>query len=125
MQLLFILAIVFAIGAVGFAFQNGEAVTVTMGYWQFDASLAVIVLVAMAIGALVSGLLCSPKMIAGQVDSTRLRRRVDELERANARLEQRVRDLNERDAVVMRRESTAPIVVERPRGAPVVAGGAR
>jgi len=125
MQLLFILAIVFAIGAVGFAFQNGEVVTVTMGYWQFDASLAFIVLVAMAIGALVSGILSSPKMIAGQVDSTRLRRRVDELERANARLEQRVRDVNERDAVVMRRESTAPIVVERPRGAPVVAGGAR
>ena len=119
MQLLFILAIVFAIGAVGFAFQNGAAVTVTMGYWQFDASLAVIVLVAMGIGALVSGLLSSPKMIAGQVDGTRLRRRVDELERANARLEQRVRDLNERDAVLMRNEPAVGVV--RQRGEPPVA----
>jgi uncharacterized integral membrane protein len=112
MQLLFILAILFALGAVGFAFQNDATVTLALGYWHFDASLAVIVLISMGIGALIAGLLASPKMIAGQVESTRLRWRLGQLEQTNARQEQHIdalkRDLKQRGES---RSTVTPAVV--------------
>jgi len=40
-QLLFILGIAFAIIAVTFALQNNSSVTVAVGFWNFDSSLAV------------------------------------------------------------------------------------
>lgn len=44
MQLLLILGIVFAIGSVTFALQNNIPVTVIMGFWRHDSSLAVVLL---------------------------------------------------------------------------------
>ncbi len=46
MQLLLILGIVFAIGTVTFAMQNNIPVTVVLGFWRYDSSLAVVLLVA-------------------------------------------------------------------------------
>src|SRR5690242_10364098 len=93
MQLLFILAIFFAVVAITFAMQNSAAVTVTMGWWHVDSSLAVVLLVSMAIGALIAALLSSPKVIAGQVDGVRLRRQINKLEERNARLEGRQQEM--------------------------------
>ena len=39
MQLLLILGIVFAIGAVSFAMQNDVPVTVVFAFWHYDSSL--------------------------------------------------------------------------------------
>ena len=66
MQLLLILGIVFAIGAVTFALQNNVPVTVTIGAWHYDSSLAVVLLVALALGALIAGLVSTPSVIKGQ-----------------------------------------------------------
>jgi len=93
MQLLLILGIVFAIGAVTFALQNSAAVTVLFAFWRFDSSLAVVLLVALALGALIAGLVSTPSVLKGQWTAARLRREVAALAADKASLERRVREL--------------------------------
>ena len=84
MQLMLIAGIVFAIGAVVFALQNNSAVVVTLALWSFEGSLAVVLLVAVGVGALIAGLVSTPSVIRAQWSASRLRRQVAELERAAA-----------------------------------------
>lgn len=93
MQLLFILGVVFAIVAVTFALQNNAAVSVALGFWHFDSSLAVVLLLAIGLGALITGLVSTPAMIKAQWDGTRLRHQVTKLEEDNAALERRMSEL--------------------------------
>jgi putative membrane protein len=93
MQLFLILGIVFAIGAVTFALQNSTAVTVVFGFWHYDSSLAVVLLVAIGLGVLIAGLVSTPSVIKGQWAGARLRRQVASLEDDKASLERRVREL--------------------------------
>lgn len=80
MQLLLILGIVFAIGAVVFALQNTMSVIVSIAMWQFEGSLALVLLVALGLGVLIAGLVSSPTVIRGQWTASRLRHQVAELE---------------------------------------------
>jgi uncharacterized integral membrane protein len=93
MQLFLILGIVFAIGAVSFALQNGAPVTVYFALWRYDSSLAVVLLIALAAGALIAGLVSTPSVLKGQWAVARLRRQVTGLEDDRASLERRVREL--------------------------------
>jgi uncharacterized integral membrane protein len=93
MQLLLILGIVFAIGAVTFALQNNVAVTVVLAFWRYDSSLAVVLLVALALGVLIAGLVSTPSVIKGQWAGARLRRELASLSEEKATLERRVREL--------------------------------
>ena len=93
MQLLLILGIVFAIGAVAFALQNSIPVTVVFAFWHYDSSLAVVLLVALGLGALIAGLVSTPSVIKGQWDGARLRRQIASLEDDKVALERRVREL--------------------------------
>ena len=93
MQLLLILGIVFAIGSVTFALQNNIPVTVVLGFWRYDSSLAVVLLFALALGVLIAGLVSTPSVIKGQWAGARLRRQVASLEDDKASLERRVREL--------------------------------
>jgi len=52
MQLMLILGIIFAIGAVTFALQNDVPVTLAFASWHYDSSLAVVLLLALGLGAL-------------------------------------------------------------------------
>ena len=63
MQLALIFGIVIAAGAVIFALQNNIPVTVTLGLWGFDGSLALLLLLALGLGVLVAGLVSSPPYI--------------------------------------------------------------
>jgi putative membrane protein len=92
MQLLLILGIVFAIGAVSFALQNNIPVTVVFAFWRYDSSLAVVLLVALGLGVLIAGLVSTPSVIKGQWAGARLRRQVASLEDDRAFLERRVRE---------------------------------
>ena len=92
MQLLFILGIAFAIVAVTFALQNNSSVTVALGYWNFDSSLAVILLFAIGLGALIAGLVSTPSMIKAQWDRASLRRQITQLEEGSALRERRIRE---------------------------------
>jgi lipopolysaccharide assembly protein A len=80
MHLMLILGIVFAIGAVVFALQNNVAVVVSIALWQFEGSLALVLLVALGLGVLIAGLVSSPTVIRGQWVASRLRHQVAELE---------------------------------------------
>jgi uncharacterized integral membrane protein len=93
MQLLLILGIAFAIGSVTFALQNNIPVTVVLGFWRYDSSLAVVLLVALCLGALIAALVSTPSVIKGQWDGARLRRQVAGLEADKTALERRVREL--------------------------------
>ena len=93
MQLLLILGIVFAIGSVTFALQNNIPVTVVLGFWRYDSSLAVVLLVAVCLGALIAALVSTPSVIRGQWARARLRRQVASLGDDKASLERRVREL--------------------------------
>ena len=105
MQLLLILGIVFAIGAVTFALQNNVPVTVAIDSWHYDSSLAVVLLVALALGALIAGLVSTPSVIKGQWAGARLRRQVAILEDDRASLERRIHELES----AMPQESSVPV----------------
>jgi len=53
MSILLILALLIAIIAVVFALQNTMAVTVSFFVWQFDQSLALVLLLTVAVGVLI------------------------------------------------------------------------
>ena len=115
MQVLLILGIVFAIGAVTFALQNSIPVTVVFAFWHYDSSLAVVLLVALGLGALIAGLVSTPSVIKGQWAGARLRRQVASLEDDKVALERRVRELESEmpqktPAPVPAAEETAPYV---------------
>ena len=93
MQLLLILGIVFATGAVAFSLQNSVPVTVVLAFWRYDSSLAVVLLVALGLGALIAGLVSTPSVIKGQWAAGRLRRQVASLEQDKLSLERRIREL--------------------------------
>jgi uncharacterized integral membrane protein len=90
MQLLLIFGIAFAVAAVAFALQNNVPVTVSFVFWSFDSSLAMVLLLAIGIGAIIAGLVSSPAVIRGQWAAARLRRQVAALEGDKAELAQRV-----------------------------------
>lgn len=93
MQLLFILGIVFAIIAVTFAVQNNASVAVAVGFWHFESSLAVVLLLAIGLGALITALISTPRMIKSQWDNASLQRQVIKLEEEKAVLAGRMRDI--------------------------------
>jgi len=93
MQLFLVLGIVFAIGAVTFALQNNIPVTVVFAFWRYDSTLAVVLLVALGLGVLITALVSTPSVIKGQWTGRRLRRQVAGLEDDKAFLVRRVREL--------------------------------
>jgi len=87
MQLALILGIVFSIISVVFALQNNVPVTVSLAIWRFEGSLALVLLIALGLGALIAGLISSPAMIRRQWTVARMGRQVTELEAKAADLE--------------------------------------
>lgn len=80
MQLTVIVAIIIAIAGVAFAMQNGVPVTVVFFLWRFDGSLAMVLLIAMALGGIVIALVSTPSTVRRQWTINRQRKRIDELE---------------------------------------------
>ncbi len=89
MQLALIFGIAIAAGAVIFALQNNIPVTVTLGPWGFDGSLALLLLLALGLGALIAGLLSSPAVIHGKWTISRLKRQLAEVQQRLADEEKR------------------------------------
>ncbi len=110
MQLLLILGIIFAIGSVTFAFQNNAPVDLAFATWHYNSSLAVVVLGALAVGALIAGLVSTPSVIKGQWAGARLRRQVAILEDEKASLELRIRGLES----AMAQKSLPPLPATEP-----------
>jgi len=69
MQFVLILALLVAIGAIIFAAQNGDPVTVQLFFWSFKSSLALILVITFLMGVLTSW------MVSISTSILRLRRR--------------------------------------------------
>jgi putative membrane protein len=75
-----ILALAFALVAVIFALQNTEMVTVSFFSLSYEGSLALVILVAVALGILIGVLVMIPGKIKNKISSTRNRRKIGSLE---------------------------------------------
>lgn len=127
MQLLAIVAMLVAIGSVMFALQNNVPVTVTFLVWRFDSSLAMVLLLALALGGIVVALISTPATLRRQWAMSRQGKRIDELEKARQGLMDEVADLRSRmPAPADQSEPAAPppyvglkqLIVGRDEGGP-------
>ena len=75
-----ILALAFAIIAVIFALQNPMMVTVSLFGYPFDGSLALVILVAVAVGILIGVLVMTPGRIKSSLSNARNRKKIGSLE---------------------------------------------
>ncbi|MBI2312340.1 MAG: DUF1049 domain-containing protein [Betaproteobacteria bacterium] len=99
MQLMLILAIVMVIGGVFFAFQNNVPVTVTFLLWRFDGSLATVLLLTLALGALLMALISTPATLKAQWTIARQRKQIAELKDLVASHQARIAELEGRLSV--------------------------
>ncbi len=81
MQLLTIVAMLFGATSVVFALQNNVPVAVSFLLWHFDGSLALVLLIAMALGALIVALVSTPSTVRRQWTINRQQKHIEELER--------------------------------------------
>ncbi len=121
MQLGLIVGILFAIVAAVFAMQNIGPVVVTFGFWSFEGSLAVVLLVTLGLGALIAGLVSSPAMIRRQWHNARqgrylsdLERRLAEESRCNDELRAELAQLRATSGVEIATETVPPEAGEKP-----------
>ena len=75
-----ILALAIAIVAVIFALQNTAIVTVTFFSVSFEGSLALVILVAVAVGILIGALVMTPGSIKNRLANVRSRKKISSLE---------------------------------------------
>lgn len=81
MSILLILALLIAIIAVIFALQNTTAVTVSFFVWQFDQSLALVLLLTLAVGVLIGIFTILPGSIRSKWRLSSQRKKMDSLEK--------------------------------------------
>ena len=82
MQLWLIMAIVIAILVVFFALQNAIPITVSFLTWKFESSLALVLLITIALGVLMSLLVSVPSKIKKMKMILNQKKRIQELESA-------------------------------------------
>ena len=99
MLLLVILGLVIAIVAILFAFQNATIVAINFGFWQFKESLAIILLITLGLGIIISLLLSIPTIIKRGWETSRQKKKILALEA----------ELKSRDTQITIREQTNKI----------------
>jgi uncharacterized integral membrane protein len=80
MQVFLVFALLIALVAVIFAVQNTAMVTVSFLVWNFNHSLAVIILLTIFTGVLISILMSAPGWIRNRLTLASLRKKIKELE---------------------------------------------
>lgn len=90
MQLLVIFGILVAIGGVVFALQNNVPVTVTFLVWRFDSSLAMVLLLALGLGAIIVALVSTPAALRSQWALAKMRKDLARLEASRKEREAQV-----------------------------------
>lgn len=80
MQVQLIAAIIVAILGVVFALQNAVPITVSFLTWRFESSLALVLLVTLALGILMSLLVSVPSMIRTKKIISSQKKEIQELE---------------------------------------------
>ena len=80
MQLQLIVAIIVAILAVVFALQNAVPITVSFLTWRFESSLALVLLITVALGVIISLLVSVPSKIKRMKLISSQKKKIQELE---------------------------------------------
>jgi diguanylate cyclase (GGDEF)-like protein len=80
MLLFIVAAIVIALAAIVFALQNPSPVTINFLTWQFQDSLALVLLITLAIGVLIGLLVCIPSLIRRNLKISKQQRRYEQLQ---------------------------------------------
>ncbi|MFY9326923.1 MAG: LapA family protein [Georgfuchsia sp.] len=93
MQLTIITAIFVALIGVVFAMQNNVPVTVNFLLWRFDSSLAMVLLLALASGAIIIALLTTPATLKRQWLVKRQKHMINEMEKTTESLRSRITEL--------------------------------
>lgn len=110
MQLAVIIAIVIAVAGVLFAVQNSVPSTVVFFLWRFDGSLGVMLLLALALGALLVALISTPATLRANWLNRRQQKEIDGLKTTNAELRARTAELERRSGT-----AAAPVREAEPR----------
>jgi len=80
MQLQLIVAIIVAILAVAFALQNAVPIAVSFLTWKFESSLALVLLITVALGVIMSLLVSVPSKIKRMKLISSQKKKIQELE---------------------------------------------
>jgi lipopolysaccharide assembly protein A len=96
MRLIVIFGILVAIGSVLFALQNNVPVTVTFLVWRFDSSLAMVLLLALSIGAIIVALVSTPAALRSRWTLARMRKDIANLRASKDELEAQIANLTRR-----------------------------
>ena len=80
MVFLVIIGLVMAVLAVLFAFQNADVVAISFGVWQFKQSLAIILIVTLGLGIIISLLLSLPTILKRGWQNTKYKKKIADLE---------------------------------------------
>lgn len=76
-----------------FALQNAGSVRVDIFFWQFSSSLALVLLMAAALGAAAMGLISTPAAVRKMWRGSRQQKRITELEKQLAERDKTIADL--------------------------------
>ena len=98
MQLLTIFAILFTIGGVMFALQNNVPVMVSFALWHFEGSLALVLLISLALGALIAALVSTPATLRMQWQISRQKTLIARLEQGSKDLERQLFELAQKSS---------------------------
>jgi len=104
-----IVVLIFAILAVIFALQNSTLVTAVLFSWKFEGSLALMLLIALAVGVIIGLLVLLPGIMQCNHNLRTQRKKIMELEKTNAELESQIQQL--------KKQLEPPVVVPPPNAA--------
>jgi uncharacterized integral membrane protein len=92
MQIFIVVSLLIAIVAVVFALQNMAAVTVSFLFWNFDSSLALVLLGTLAVGVLISLLASMPGSIRSKLAVSSQKKKLTALETERDNYKKRTED---------------------------------
>ena len=90
MQFLIIIALLIAVIAVVFALQNTAVVTITFLAWTVDGSLALVVLLAVLTGVLISVFVSLPSIVKNRIAASNRKKKINELTNQVNKLEEKL-----------------------------------
>ncbi|MCM1982512.1 LapA family protein [Lyngbya confervoides] len=96
MRFSLIVALIIALLTLIFAYQNAALVVVSLGTWQFQASLAAIALLTLFLGFVMGLLVSLPAIMRRGWKSSRRKQTIQELEQALDRQQQTIADQKRR-----------------------------
>lgn len=96
MQIFLFISLVVAAIAVIFALQNTAVVEITFLFWSFEGSLALVLLLSLALGVLASFFASLPRLIRGSMTTRSQQKKITELESRLTEQQSRLADAQQR-----------------------------